>query len=297
MIEKFESKAMLCPILEDDVLMCSHGGKVQLKSIKGKPFKNNGVSLILEPDLMYAPISGCSYNILGIPTPCTMVAVIPPSALSIKKFNGEKAVMQDYVSMIMTDKGFPLQIIPKVNKWKLSVSVPQNTYNECKNKEYDKESIKHIFHIRYCLSEYYNNILDGTYDVLIYNSSIENIDADVKSISFHNIKFNKPIRIMFEYANKSDDKIYSLILNYLKENYIDKIYSYKAIAIDIGNNIFEYIFISPKNRKSESTFGFLSTGIKFIRIDNNRKNSSHKPIITEIIKASFVLEYLDLVIS
>ena len=32
------STAKLCPVLEDDVLMCPHGGRVQLKANKGKPF-------------------------------------------------------------------------------------------------------------------------------------------------------------------------------------------------------------------------------------------------------------------
>ncbi|SMC25039.1 hypothetical protein SAMN02745125_01964, partial [Campylobacter helveticus] len=32
---------------EDDVIRCPHGGKVILKSNKGKSFKSNGVPLIL----------------------------------------------------------------------------------------------------------------------------------------------------------------------------------------------------------------------------------------------------------
>ena len=129
------STAKLCPVLEDDVLICPHGGKVQLTSNKGKPFKSQGVPLILEPDLINAPISGCSNNILGVPQPCTMVSVIPPSALSLKKLNGEKAVMQDYVSMILTDKGVPLQCIPKPNKWKLLTAVPSGSGEEKESEE------------------------------------------------------------------------------------------------------------------------------------------------------------------
>ena len=114
MSENTQSQTLLYPVLEDDVIMCPHGGKVQLKSVKGKPFKSGGVPIILEPDMQNALISGCTNSILGVPTPCTMVVNIPPAALSLKTLNGEKAVMQDYVSLIMTDKGFPLQIIPKL---------------------------------------------------------------------------------------------------------------------------------------------------------------------------------------
>ena len=108
MSENTQSQTLLYPVLEDDVIMCPHGGRVQLKSIKGKPFQSDGVPIILEPDMQNALISGCTNNILGVPTPCTMVVNIPPAALSLKTLNGEKAVMQDYVSLIMTDKGFPL---------------------------------------------------------------------------------------------------------------------------------------------------------------------------------------------
>ena len=90
MSENTQSQTLLYPVLEDDVIMCPHGGKVQLKSIKGKPFQSDGVPIILEPDMQNALISGCTNNILGVPTPCTMVVNIPPAALSLKTLNGEK---------------------------------------------------------------------------------------------------------------------------------------------------------------------------------------------------------------
>lgn len=38
-------------------------------SDKGEPFQSDSVSLILEPDMQNALISGCSNSILGVPIP------------------------------------------------------------------------------------------------------------------------------------------------------------------------------------------------------------------------------------
>ena len=58
-----------------------------------------------------AVISGCSHNIAGIPKPCTKIVQIPPNALSkLLEVNGEKVVLEDNVTMIMTDNGVPLQL-------------------------------------------------------------------------------------------------------------------------------------------------------------------------------------------
>ena len=94
------------PLLENDKLVCAHQGIVQLKSDKGKDLlvDDNGV-------MMNSPISGCSHNILGVPKPCTKIVQIPPNALSeTLEVNGERVVLEDMVSMIMTDNGVPLQL-------------------------------------------------------------------------------------------------------------------------------------------------------------------------------------------
>ena len=80
-----QSTAMLHPVLEDNELKCPHNGVVKLKSNKGKSFKSKGISMILESDLLNASIIGCTNNILGVPTPCTLVSVILPSARNLKK--------------------------------------------------------------------------------------------------------------------------------------------------------------------------------------------------------------------
>lgn len=291
------STAMLCPVLEDDILMCPHGGQVQLKSNKGKPFKSQGVPLILEPDLINAPISGCSNNILGVPLPCTMVAVIPPATLSLKKLNGEKAVMQDYVSLIMTDKGFPLQIIPKPNKWKLAYSLASTNRGNGESSESENEEYEYIFHIRYCLSKSYPYIINGAYYIKIYNSSVENQSAESKEYQFRESDYDNPYKISLGKVKESDTGIYSELLDYLKKTYIEDIYSYKAISLEIGANIFEYIFLVPKKKKYESSFGFLETGETFSRMYENEDEETSIPVITKIYKTSRMFEEINLVIS
>ncbi|EQM94721.1 hypothetical protein HRAG_02485 [Helicobacter bilis ATCC 43879] len=111
--------AFLHPILEDNELKSPHNGVVQLKSNKGKSFKSKDIPMILESDLLYSQIIGCTNNIAGVPTPCTMVATILPNARGLKKFNDDYPIMQDLVSSgVMSDKGFPLICTPKENTFK-----------------------------------------------------------------------------------------------------------------------------------------------------------------------------------
>lgn len=99
------------PLLSTDKLVCSHQGVVQLQSIKGNELEVAGGNIITESDLKNALISGCSHTIAGIPKPCTKIVQIPSNALSEVLFvNGEKVVLEDKVSIIMTDNGFPLQL-------------------------------------------------------------------------------------------------------------------------------------------------------------------------------------------
>ena len=118
-IDSLTSTAMLHPILEDNEIKCPHNGVVKLKSNKGKPFTSKGIPLVLESDLLNSPIIGCTNNIAGVPTPCTSVAVILPSARGLKKFNDDYPIMQDLVSSgVLSDKGFPLICTPKENTFK-----------------------------------------------------------------------------------------------------------------------------------------------------------------------------------
>lgn len=111
--------------MEDDEIKCPHNGVVKLKSGKGKTLQSCGVPLILESDLLNAPIVGCTNNISGIPTPCTQVSVILPSARALKKHNDDYPIMQDLVSSgVFSDKGFPLTCTPKPNRFKMSSPSP-----------------------------------------------------------------------------------------------------------------------------------------------------------------------------
>ena len=62
--DSIQSTALLHPILEDDEIKCPHNGVVKLKSNKGKPFTSKGIPMVLESDLLNAPIIGCANNIL-----------------------------------------------------------------------------------------------------------------------------------------------------------------------------------------------------------------------------------------
>ena len=117
------STAMLHPVLEYNEIKCPHGGIVKLKSNKGKSFKSKGIPMILESDLLNSQIIGCTNNILGVPTPCTLISSILPTARALKKYNGDYPIMQDLVNgNIFTDKGFPLIATPKPNTCKYSKS-------------------------------------------------------------------------------------------------------------------------------------------------------------------------------
>ena len=131
--DSIQSTAMLHPILEDDEIKCPHNGVVKLKSNKGKPFKSKGIPLVLESDLLYSSIIGCTNNIAGVPTPCASVSVILPSARGLKKFNDDYPIMQDLVSSgVMSDKGFPLICTPKENTFRINSPNPSNANTQSK---------------------------------------------------------------------------------------------------------------------------------------------------------------------
>ena len=116
--------AFLHPILEDNELKCPHNGVVKLKSNKGKSFKSKGIPMILESDLINSSIVGCTNNIAGVPTPCTMVATILPTARAFKKYNDDYPIMQDLVNgNVFNDKGFPITCTPKSNTFRININL------------------------------------------------------------------------------------------------------------------------------------------------------------------------------
>ncbi|TEX98806.1 hypothetical protein ELQ16_09820, partial [Campylobacter sp. US33a] len=72
-VNKKQSIAKLHALLENQNLECIHGGKVILKSSKGKTFKDGGVPIMLESDLLNSSIIGCPHAIANVSVPCTKV--------------------------------------------------------------------------------------------------------------------------------------------------------------------------------------------------------------------------------
>ncbi|HEF9389313.1 TPA: lipase, partial [Campylobacter coli] len=108
-IQAQQSIATLHSLLENQEVKCIHGGKVILKSNKGKTFKSDGIPLILESDLLGSKISGCPRSVGGVSDPCTQVVNVKAS-LSQKKINGEYAILQELIGGCLSDKGFPLEV-------------------------------------------------------------------------------------------------------------------------------------------------------------------------------------------
>ncbi|WP_245945928.1 hypothetical protein [Helicobacter didelphidarum] len=99
------------PLLESDSLECPHKGKVILQSSNKELFEVNNDGLIVESDLLNASIIGCSNTIAGFPTPCSCIATIPKPCIStLLEIEGEGVILIDNISLILTDKGFPLML-------------------------------------------------------------------------------------------------------------------------------------------------------------------------------------------
>ena len=110
------------PIIEDDVVVCPHGGHVILKSRAGRSIRSDDQGVILDIDFINSPIVGCSAH-----NPCTKVAYVPRAALSIKSMNNHYAVMQDLVPACLSNTSSPLRCIKKENRIKLAHSIGSPT--------------------------------------------------------------------------------------------------------------------------------------------------------------------------
>ena len=110
------------PIIEDDVVVCPHGGHVILKSRAGKSIRSDDQGVILDIDFINSPIVGCSAH-----NPCTKVAYVPRAALSLKSMNNHYAVMQDLVPACLSNTSSPLRCIKKENRIKLAHSIGSPT--------------------------------------------------------------------------------------------------------------------------------------------------------------------------
>ncbi|EPR5310936.1 hypothetical protein ACU6LA_001847 [Campylobacter jejuni] len=122
------------PILEDNTLVCLHGGRVKLKAKKAKRIKSDNVPIMLDNEIQGASISGClNPPILG--GPCTKVAMVFAYTYSDHKVNNKHSVLQ--MGLIgMSIKGYPIFAIPKKNKIKFALAKIQA--NPLAKIEYDR---------------------------------------------------------------------------------------------------------------------------------------------------------------
>lgn len=120
-VDKKQAIAKLHALLENQNLECIHGGKVILKSNKGKTFKDDGVPIMLESDLLNSSIVACPNTIAGVSVPCTKVVNVKGS-LSQKKVNNEYVILQELISACKTDKGFALKVSFTPTKFKFDHS-------------------------------------------------------------------------------------------------------------------------------------------------------------------------------
>ncbi|EMX2731008.1 hypothetical protein AAGQ72_001849 [Campylobacter jejuni] len=108
------------PILEDNTLVCLHGGRVKLKAKNAKRIKSDNIPIMLNNEIQGASISGCvNPPILG--GPCTKVAMVFAYTYSDHKVNNKHSVLQ--MGLIgVSNKGYPILTIPKKNKIKFALA-------------------------------------------------------------------------------------------------------------------------------------------------------------------------------
>ncbi|AJD01876.1 hypothetical protein [Campylobacter lari] len=108
------------PILEDNTLLCIHGGKVNLKAKNAKRIKSDNIPIMLHNEIQGASISGCvNPPIAG--GPCTKVALVFAHTYSNHKVNHKHSVLQ--MGLIgVSNKGYPILAIPKQNKIKFALT-------------------------------------------------------------------------------------------------------------------------------------------------------------------------------
>ena len=241
-----QSTAMLHPILEDNEIKCPHNGAVKLKSNKGKSFTSKGIPMVLESDLLNAPIIGCANPPLS-GGPCTSVAVILPSARGLKKFNDDYPIMQDLVSSgCLTDKGFPLVCTPKENTFR--INSPNPTKANTQSKEALASSIsfsKPILRLHYKIHSYQKDNLP-IYRIKCNDALIEsNNDTPLDSLSIDIAKDTKELSDINNLDSSLQD-ILSSIYASLKETYT-KGYKYHYLSLQLDSNALILILLIPQS--------------------------------------------------
>ncbi|MCC3050855.1 hypothetical protein LKX68_05730 [Campylobacter jejuni] len=224
-VDKKQAIAKLHALLENQNLECIHGGKVILKSNKGKTFKDDGVPIMLESDLLNSSIVACPNTIAGVSVPCTKVVNVKGS-LSQKKVNNEYVILQELISACKTDKGFALKVSFTPTKFKFdhSFDPKEGLGEQSKNQIELKEP---IIRLHYKSDRFQKDNLP-IYNLLINNEKKE----QDKALNEFNIDLKD-----IEDIN---------ILNQFKQDF-SKDYEFKELNLSFDTNLIKLYFIIPKN--------------------------------------------------
>ena len=255
----------LHPVIEDDIITCEHGGRVVLKSVRGRTIKSNGIPLILGCDFINLPIVGCSAN-----SPCTRVAFVPSGALSQKTVNGDHALMQDFVNLCRSDRGSILTCAKKSNK--LKISDPGNIGgSNISNADKDNADSNSA-----CIRLHFKN----------YASQKDNLPVNIYYLNgakFENKEGFEQIRLnLNEGKNPSDRELDKK----LKQNYNED-HKFKEFELRYGINTINLVFVIPNSPQKackqaykdagepESGVGYFTRLDKYESLDRSQKRPVH----------------------
>ncbi|HEF8716859.1 TPA: hypothetical protein SBH02_001548 [Campylobacter jejuni] len=227
-VDKKQAIVKLHALLENQNLECIHGGKVILKSNKGKTFKDDGVPIMLESDLLNSSIVACPNTIAGVSVPCTKVVNVKGS-LSQKKVNNEYAILQELISACKTDKGFALKVSFTPTKFKFdhSFDPKEGLGEQSKNQIELKEP---IIRLHYKSDRFQKDNLP-IYNLLINNEKKE----QDKALN----EFNIDLKDLKDIEDLN-------ILNQFKQDF-SKDYEFKELNLSFDTNLIKLYFIIPKN--------------------------------------------------
>ncbi|XAK34853.1 hypothetical protein AAID95_03280 [Campylobacter coli] len=227
-VDKKQSIAKLHALLENQNLECIHGGKVILKSNKGKSFKSDGIPIMLESDLLNSSIVACPHTIANVSYPCTKVVNVKGS-LSQKKVNNEFVILQELISACTTDKGFALKVSFTPTKFKFDHSFdPEEGLGEQSKNQIELKEARLRMYYKEHKYQKDNLLITNLYlnDTLYQNEQ----GLDKLELSKNDL------------FNLNDINV----LNTLKQDF-SKDYEFKECKIKLGVHLLKLIFVIPKN--------------------------------------------------